>query len=262
MVQRYRVCKQMVSSKEPPHLPGHPSSSLIIPPACSDMIVLVQISRGLFPPFMICPFALRPITMRMQQVYARNALHRQHMHLAAVRRSQPCARRLFAKNSMIVTIHWHMNNMRILASIRCIFNDKITRHDDAKQGSYLKTPKVKKLIFRKWRQLTGLDLDVDCDSIDVVYDPVNESSSLVWYGTTTEYDKWIDEITELHDYSSYTTLKNTERAAEPWLSMRNARIITQSTDTDKCSMGWSAGNMSLNLLTRLSTRNEYTTNAG
>ena len=38
--------------------------------------------------------------------------------------------------------------------------------------------------------------------------------------------------------------------------MRNARIITQSTDTDKCSMGWSAGNMSLNLLACLSTRND------
>ena len=45
-------------------------------------------------------------------------------------------------------------------------------------------------------------------------------------------------------------------AAEPWLSMRNARIITQATDTDNCSMGWSAGNGALNLLTRLSTRND------
>ena len=62
-------------------------------------------------------------------------------------------------NSMICKIHWQMNNRRILAHIRCIFNDKITQHDDAKHDSYLKTPKVKKLIFPKWRLLTGLDMD-------------------------------------------------------------------------------------------------------
>ena len=167
----------MVSSKEPSHLPGPPSSSRIIQCACTDMC-LCFFSRGIFPPFMICPF-LKKVTL--QQVYARNALRRQHAHLAAVRRSQPCARRLFA-NSMIITVHWHMNNMRIIAFLVCIFNDKITRHDDSEHGRYLKTPKIKKLIFRKWRQVTGLDLNVDCASIDVGYGPVQVINKLAWYG--------------------------------------------------------------------------------
>ena len=73
---------------------------------------------------------------------------------------------------MICRINWQMNNRRILAFIRCIFNDRITRHDDGTDTSYLKTPKVKKLIFPKWRLLTGLDMNVDWTSKDVVYDVV------------------------------------------------------------------------------------------
>jgi len=115
----------------------------------------------------------------MQHVYRRNALRSQHQHLAAVRRSQPCARRLFV-NSTIIQIHWHMNNRRILAFIRCMFNDRITRHDDGTDTSYLKTPKVKKLIFPKWRLLTGLDMNVDWTSKDVVYD--HSTIHTGWHG--------------------------------------------------------------------------------
>ena len=147
---------------------------------------------------MICPF--RGTAQTMEHVHARNALRRLHAHLAAVRRSQPCVRRLFA-SQMMLKINWQMNNRRILAFIRCIFNDRITRHDIAKRGSYLKTPKVKKLILPKWRLLTGLDMNVDCDSKELDYDHVDGTPRLAWYAKTTEYDKWIDEISELHDYS-------------------------------------------------------------
>ena len=150
------------------------------------------------PPFLICPFHKKMVTMT--QIHERNALRDQYLHLAAVRRTQPCARRLFS-NQMICKINWQMNNRRILAFIRCIFNDRITRHDIAKRGSYLKTPKVKKLILPKWRLLTGLDMNVDCDSKELDYDHVDGTPRLAWYAKTTEYDKWIDEISELHDYS-------------------------------------------------------------
>ena len=176
-----------------------PSSSL----TRSDMC-LCLCARGIS--LMICPFRGTPQTMA--HVYARNALRSQHQHLDAVRRSQPCARRLFV-NSMICKIDWQMNNRRILAFISCIFNDGITRHDGAKHGSYLKTPKVRKFIFPKWRLLTGLDMNVDCDSKDLVYDPVNDLYRLAWYDQTTEYDKWIDELQDLHDYSEHTTVVST-----------------------------------------------------
>ena len=71
-----------------------------------------------------------------------------------------------------------------------------------------------------------------------------------WLHETLEYDKWAAEIGAIQDYSEHTTIHTTDRSAEPWLSMRNARILAAG----DASMGWSAGNMALNFLARLELR--------
>ena len=77
------------------------------------------------------------------------------------------------------------------------------------------------------------------------------TQQLIWLTATVEYDKWAAEIGVILDYSEHTTMHSTDKTAEPWLSMRNARILSAGDP----SMGWSAGNMSLNFLARFTAWN-------
>ena len=138
-----------------------------------------------------------------------------------------------------------------------LIQSNIQRQDHkARDGSYLLTVKVKKLIFSKWSILTGLDTNVDVNCTEKIYvvslRTGKSDKKLKWLHETVEYDKWAAEIGTIYDYSEHTTITSTDRAAEPWLSMRNARILAEGDD----STGWSAGNMALNLLTRLEMRHD------
>jgi hypothetical protein len=160
-------------------------------------------------------------------------------------------------STITLIVEVQMNNRRILGQFRAIFNDKITRHSETLNGSYLLTLKVKKLIFPRWRLLTGLDMAVDSNCTDTIaIETVGKNGTaihhqyLAWTRQTVEYDKWAAEVGAILDYSEHTTYMSTDHTAEPWLSMRNARMLSAGGP----SMGWSAGNMSLNFLARLELR--------
>ena len=110
----------------------------------------------------------------------------------------------------------------MLGSFRATFKDKITRYDDTGDGSCLLTVKVKKLIFPKWRLLTGLDMWVDPNSTDTICTVSlskggdrSRTTQLKWLRDTVEYAKWTEEVAVLNDYLEHTTYKSTEKSAEP-----------------------------------------------
>ena len=165
------------------------------------------------------------------------ALHRELRAMEQRRRIQVVLR----MSTMTLICEMQMNNRRMLGSFRAIFNDKITRYSESLDGSYLLSAKVNKLVFPKWQLPTGLDVAVDpssTDTINIAFVGKGGRRSinvqLAWLTETVEYDKWADEIGYILDYSEHTTMTTTEERAAPWLSMRNARILS----TGDPSMGW------------------------